>query len=231
MANIKLGGGVTDIRGSIGGTTFSRGPAGAIARQRVKVINPRSALQVARRAVASSLAQHWSQDLDAGERADWNAYAAATDFTNKVGDTIQISGLACFVRLNSLRMLMGLAVQETAPLSAGMAATVVCSVGAVYATGKVQVGEPSAGFDKTDPLEFLVVFAGLPMKPGRTQSPRGHRYVGFIQGNAVPPVFAVDLGWPYAAQTGDNYPMRIVHIDNQSRVASPLLVNAVVIAA
>lgn len=231
MANVKLGGGVTDIRGSIGGTTFTRGPAGAVARQRVKAINPATLRQLQVRSRVSALSQYWAQDLDTAERANWNAYALATNFSNKVGDTIQISGLACFIRLNTLRMLMGLTIQDAAPLITGQAAGCVYPCGATVAVAKVEIGEPTAGFDKTDPLEFLAVFAGFPMSPGRTASPRGFRYLGFIQGNAVPPVFAQSFTWPYPAVTGQHYPISVTHIDASSRVSAPSDNLADVIAA
>jgi hypothetical protein len=221
MGVIKLGGGVTDIRGSIGGTVFSRGPAGAYARQRVKAVNPATTRQNVVRSRVSALSQYWSGSLTTAQRADWNAYASATSFLNKVGDAIFISGLACFMRLNTLLMQMGHAIQAPAPLLTGQAAKCVYPCGAVVATTQVQIGEPTAGFTKTDPLEFLVVFAGFPLSAGRTQSPFGFRYIGHIQGNAVPPVFAQSFTWPYPAVVGQHYPLSVTHIDLASRVSAP----------
>jgi len=231
MALIRTGGGVAEIRGSIAGTVFSRGPAGAIARGRIKPINPATALQGIIRARFSALVQYWHVTLSVAERAAWNAYALATNFQNKLGDTIQIGGLACFVRLNSLMLQMGQAIVEAAPLSSGQGAQVACPVGATVATAKVEIGEPTGGFDKTDPLEFIAVYAGLPMSIGRTSSPRGYRYVGKIQGNAVPPVFAQSFDWPYPAVTGQHYPISVTHVDKENRVSAAAEYLANVIAA
>jgi hypothetical protein len=231
MANVKLGGGVTDLRGSIGGTTFSRGPAGAIARQRVKPINPATPLQNARRAVLSALSLRWSAGLTPTERADWNAYALATNFQNKVGDTIQISGLACFVRLNSLMILMGKSVVTAAPLLSGQAAQTAYQPQVLATAKHVCVLEPTAGFDKSVVGEYLVVFAGLPMHIGRTSGAHGWRYVGNVAGAVVPPVFPMGFDWPYIAPVGEHYPMSVTHIDVSNRVSTPSDTLAVVIAA
>jgi hypothetical protein len=70
-------------------------------------------------------------------------------------------------------------------------------------------------------LEFLVVFAGCPMRPGRTSSPRGFIYIGKVQGNATPPTFAQSFTWPYPAIAGEHYPISVTHIDKDARVSAP----------
>ena len=222
MAVIKLGGGVADMRGSIGGTVFSRGPAGAYARQRVKPINPATHLQAAVRARVSYLATAWSKTLIDTERTGWKAFAANTNFTNKVGDTILISGIACYIRLNSLRLQMGLAVQNTAPLAFGYAAGTIAPINSSMNPASITVYEPSAGFDKTSPLEAIAVFQALPMHAGRTQSPRGWRYLGKIVGAASPPSFPVIFTPLYPASLHDMQAVSLTHLDLDGRVASPV---------
>jgi hypothetical protein len=221
MAVIKLGGGVTDIRGSIGGTVFSRGPAGAYARQRVKAVNPATSRQLDRRRFVSALSFRWSYGLDTQERADWVAWAAATSFLNKVGDSIHISGLAAFLRLNALRMLIGEEIEDAAPEEAGMADQTIYVPTANKTTLQIQIAEPTSGWDGSNTGQFLIVFAGLPMAPGRTASPRGYRYIGMVQGAAEPPSFPQSFTWPYTAEVGQNYPVRVTHLDAAGRVSTP----------
>jgi len=222
MANIRLGGGVTDIRGSIGGTTFSRGPAGAIARSRVKPINPSSILQSRRRANFSALAQFWSYILTAAERADWAAYAIATNFLNKVGDTIQVSGMACFIRLNTLRVIGGLTIATAAPLVPGQGAGTVAAISADVSDGKIVIAEPSAGFAKSVVGEHVLIFFARPMAAGRTTSPKGWTYVGIISGGVVPPVFPWSILAPYTLILGQQQSISLTHLDVNGRVANPV---------
>jgi hypothetical protein len=230
MASVKLGGGVTDIRGSIGGTTFSRGPAGAYARQRVKPVNPCTQLQVARRARVSYLAAAWTNVLDQADRNTWIARAQAMTFLNKVGDAVNITGLSLFLRLNALQGTWGNPVVHIAQTANGYASSTIAVVSASKATSELIICDPSAGFDKSVVGEYLLVFAGLPMGPGRTASPRGFRYVTVIKGAVSPPTFPFNVGWPYPAQIGDNYPISLTHVDVYNRVSTPVDYLAVVVA-
>ncbi|GAH72801.1 unnamed protein product, partial [marine sediment metagenome] len=98
MALVLTGGGVADIRGSIGGITYSRSAAGLIARNRVKPVNPRSSRQVSARARISVLTERWNGTVTEQQRADWRTHAAGTPGTNKLGQTITLSGLDHYVR-------------------------------------------------------------------------------------------------------------------------------------
>lgn len=229
MALIKFGGGVSEIRGSIGGTVFSRGPAGAIARQRVKAINPATNLQTKIRAVFSALVQQWSSALDVAERAAWAAYAAGTNFLNKVGETIQVTGLACFVRSNTLRQQMGVAITQAAPTGTGQASGVVTSVSAAVATQLIDLSDPSSGFAKGTVGEYLLVYVAVPMAAGRASSPRGWRYAGSLAGSVVPPNTPFTFASPYVFIAGQQIGVSITHIDAAGRVSAP--VDTVVVAA
>ena len=222
MANLKYGGGVTDIRGSIGGTTFTRGASGAVARQRVKGINRATPLQSARRAMVSALSQQWSKTLTPPERTDWNNYAAATNFLNKVGDTIQISGLACFIRSNTLRRMAGLAVTALAPTTPGQGAGCVTTFTANVADGKINVAEPSAGFDKSTVGEYLLVFAAAPMNAGRVANPTGWKLLCVIAGAVIPVTFPVETLAPYTCILGQQLGISVTHIDKDGRVSAPV---------
>jgi len=166
MALVMLGGGVTDIRGSIAGTTFSRSAAGNYARSRKKPVNPRSALQTLRRANVGYLTKYWSNTLTEQERTDWRAYAAGTTWTNKLGQSIAISGLSAFLRLNALHRMTWSTVITAAPLAMGHAGGVTITFDAESDTSKIQMNEPGGAFDKSTDLQELWFFQGLPTEPG-----------------------------------------------------------------
>ena len=222
MANILLGGGVTDIRGSIGGTTFARGAGGNIARARVKPVNPRSALQVERRAQVAFLTKEWSSTLTDQQRADWRAYAAGTTWTNKLGQTIEINGLAAFLRLNTLLLIIGEPVRAAAPTAMGHAGGVTITFDAETDMSNIELDEPGGAFNKDLDDEHVIVFQALPVSPGVVHGTRGLRFIGVTSGDlALPPTYPADIASAYTMNIGQNITCRAMHIDPQFRVAGP----------
>lgn len=100
MALIKFGGGIIEMRGSIGGTVFSRNSSGNYARAKTTPINPNTARQQNIRATMALLTSRWSQVLTASQRAAWNLYASSVAVLNRLGETTHISGYNHFIRSN-----------------------------------------------------------------------------------------------------------------------------------
>lgn len=103
MANVKFGGGVVSMVGSIGGTTFARGPHGAYARARVDPTNPNSSGQQIVRGHFSSAASAWAGITDA-QRAAWELYAANTPVQNRLGEQTFLSGYNWYCACNAQRL-------------------------------------------------------------------------------------------------------------------------------
>lgn len=115
MALVKFGAGITDMRGSIAGTVFSRNRYGNYARGRTVPVNPNSDRQQAVKNIMADLVNAWSQILTPADRALWGTYAAATNFVNKLGETITLTGYNHFVRSNIARQSSGLSVITSGP--------------------------------------------------------------------------------------------------------------------
>jgi len=222
MALIKFGGGVTDIRGSIGGTTFSRCAGGNYTRARTKPVNPRSATQTLRRANVGFLTTYWSNTLTNQQRLDWRAYAAGTQWTNKLGEAIQINGLAAFLRLNALHRIGWSTVIADAPLAMGHGGGITFTFAAESDTSKIQMNEPAGAFDKNIDLQEIFFFMGLPTEPGRLATPKGMKYFGGVRGNSVAPhSFPLELSAPYTMAAGQHITVRAMWHDEFYRVAGP----------
>lgn len=222
MANILLGGGITDARGSIGGTTFSRNKGGNYIRNRTKPVNPRSPLQNARRATIAYLTRFWSNTLTEDQRTDWRAYAKGTTWTNKLAQVVEINGLAAFVRLNALRRMVGAIIWPDAPTAMGHAGGVEFTFAAESDTRKIQIDEPTGSFDPTRANSFLAVSMGLPCEPGRIAIPKGFRYIGLIVGKAAPPPdFPFELPAAYTMREGQFITCSCMFQDEWFRVAGP----------
>jgi len=221
MANIRFGGGIADARGSIGGTTLSRGSGGAIARTRVKGVNRRSVLQSTRRQVAGRLSLYWSSTLTGPERSAWSNYAAATPWANKLGDTIYLSGIAMFIRTNTLRAITGQAVSPTAPTTPGQATPLDVTA---TATASTMIGNITAiigDYHLNVTGDTIIVYASAPGTAGQAAPHRGMKYVHQIIGNlGAPPTLPSDFNLPGKAAVGQKVSFEIQHLDETGRVSS-----------
>lgn len=223
MALIKLGGGVTDIRGAIGGSVFSRGKGGNIIRKNAKPVNPRSNLQETRRGNAAYLSRYWSKTLTAAQRADWRAYADGSTWTNRLGETITITGNAAFLRLNALLLLIGEAVRAPAPTAMGHAGGITIAFDAETDTTNIEFEEPGGAWDKDLDDDWVIFFQPLPVEAGRARGTRGYRYIGEVEGDSgTAPTFPLDVTAAYTMVAGQNVTIKAVHIDPDFRVSSPV---------
>lgn len=86
--------------GSLAGQTSSRNRFGQYRRTRAKPVNPASAAQVEARTRLSAFATAW-RGLTQAQRDAWNSYAAETSVVDRLGQTIFLTGLQWYVRVNS----------------------------------------------------------------------------------------------------------------------------------
>ena len=223
MALIQLGGGVTDIRGSIGGTTYSRNAAGNYARRRVKPINPRSNTQDMTRAILSYLSNYWAKTLTEIQRTAWRMYAAATNFTNKLGQTIHINGMASFVRVNGLLLYTDQTLQAAAPVLTGHAGAMEFSFTADPTLDKLSIAEPSGSWVETDEDDRLYLWQSRPMSAGRLTSPSGWKFLSTIVGGIVPPTWPYEPDSLYPMEEDQQVAVKMIHQDAEGRVSSPTI--------
>ena len=232
MALIKFGGGVVQMAGSIGGTTFARNRYGNYARARTTPINPNTALQVAVRATLSFLTNRWSSTLTAIQRTAWNLYAANVVMTNRLGESINLSGFNHYIRSNSILKTQALTLVDDGP-------TVfeIPEADPTFAAIGTEAGLTiSVTFDNTLPWAneddaFMFVFQGEPQNPQRNFFGGPWRFMNTVVGDlALPPtspivmpaVFVITAGqkqWVYA---------RIVRADG--RLSQPFRADDITLA-
>ena len=151
FALIQFGGGVSQIRGSIAGTTFSRNRAGAIARGRTKPINPGTIRQSEVRASFGSASTAWG-GLTSAQIAEWDAYASLMKRINKLGEEYTPKGRQIFMEVTQNLLVVG----ET-PINDPSGTTDVPSV--------TEIGTFTVGF--TDPnIDELTVATVVSSFPG-----------------------------------------------------------------
>lgn len=90
----------TQMSGSLDGITASHNSGGQYFRARALPTDPNSTAQQAVRAAMGSLVNRWNDTLTQTQRDAWETYAANVTVLNRLGDPVQISGLAHFIRSN-----------------------------------------------------------------------------------------------------------------------------------
>jgi len=145
MAILLLGQIASDIRGSIGGTTYARNRSGAYARNRTVPVDPATVPQSDARLRVSTLQTYFRTSLSAAERQSWRDLASATLFPNRVGQPHQLSAINLFIRTNALRDVAGAATLDVAPAAPATTAApaLTCEIDGVSGDLEVQTVAPS----------------------------------------------------------------------------------------
>ena len=115
MALIHLGPMASDVRGSMGGSVFSRNRSGIYIRRRVVPVNPQTGPQSEARNRISDLQALFRDVLTADQRAMWSALAAGSTAKNKVGLAITLTAQNMYIKVNTLKLRCGLGAMHVAP--------------------------------------------------------------------------------------------------------------------
>lgn len=132
--------------GSIGNQTNSRNRSGQYKRQRAIPVQPRTVAQVAARSRLTSQSAAWRGLTDA-ERASWNAFAQSFTITNSLGQTINLTGAQCFIKVNTVNLLLGTATVSDPPALPTFVAVLVTGLTATAGTPLLEAAgtSPASG--------------------------------------------------------------------------------------
>lgn len=202
MALVKLGGGLGEIRGSIGNWTFARNKGGQYIRNRAIPINPNTDRQSTVRACMAYLVDRWANTLTAAQRTAWNLYASNVSVLNRLGEAIYLSGFNHYIRSNLIAKMIALTVVDAGP--------VVFEIPAQDPTYAITASEAtqqiSAAYDDTmdwadETGAHLILFGGKPQNPQRNFFGGPWRLYGQMAGvTGAPPAspHAGTSGYPFA---------------------------------
>lgn len=104
-----------EMRGSMGGITFSRNKGGNYARIRIKPTDPSSAAQMNMRVAMNNISRLWSQSLTAEQRTAWNEYAEVNPVPSRLGGWLTLTGHQFFCGLNTRLAMVGSPPQLSPP--------------------------------------------------------------------------------------------------------------------
>lgn len=181
--------------GKMGALVASHNKGGQYMRARVV---PSGAVptpfQSAVRNALASLSPAWSAELTADQRAAWENYALNVPGTNRLGDSIQLSGQNWYIACNTPRLQAGLPRVDDAP--------VIFDRGAISLSPTILAltdggGTLSLGAGTVTADANYLLFQGRPFSPGRAKYYGSFRLTdvegmsGGITGNTFTPSFPV----------------------------------------
>lgn len=195
MAKFTVGAIVSEIRGTVAATTYSKNKGGAILRNRVTPINRRSNGQTKARQILAAISAGW-RGITASQIAAWNAAAPSFPQTDNLGQTIFLSGSQLYQRLNNNLVLIGQAQITDPPTPVSFAVLTFTSITADASSGTVAMA-----FSPTVPTGYtMVVKATRPLSPGKSFVPVSEfRFVKAIAAAATSPQ---SVGTEYVAIFG-----------------------------
>ena len=220
MAKINLGALAQDVRGSLAGTTFSKGRGGSIVRQKVSPVQPRTARQLAQRAIFTQASQGW-RDITDDNRADWNNWATNHKVVDVFGMARILSGIAAYTRVNAIRLTAGMAAIAAPPADETPTANAI-SAAFVAATSIATVTYAAAPDAGVTYLAYIT--QGL--SPGVSFVNSQFRLGGVILGDATLLAFPLDVqafNPSLVATAGQKVGVRIVAIGTNGVVQSSTL--------
>jgi hypothetical protein len=222
---------VSEMRGTIAATTFTKNKAGAAMRNRVTPINRRSSGQTNQRQILSALSAQW-RGLTAAQRTAWNSASASFPQTDALGQTIFLTGAQLYVRLNANLIVIGQSAITSPPSPVSFAVLTFTSI-----TADASAGTIALAFSPTVPAGFsMVVRATPPVSPGKTFIPSSaFRQIAVVAAAATSPqatgtayttVFGAITG-----ATGQKIFYEIFLVDNASGLAGiPVRGSGIVVA-
>lgn len=164
MALVLFGNGITDMRGSISGNTYSRSRFGASVRAKTSPVIPTSNFASASRSLLPSIAIDWSNLLTQTERAQWNAFALVNPAVNVFGQVSYLSGMQWYVKTQINVTISGGTRFTVPPIGGAQAGLLSLGVTAIHGSpGTLAVSYTHAVASGT---ALLHAFATINVNPG-----------------------------------------------------------------
>jgi hypothetical protein len=214
---------ITQASGSIGGTTFSHNRGGMYMRSRATPTNPNSPQQQAVRSAVASLVSAWNNVLTAPQRAVWDAYAENTPVLNKLGEPINVGGLAMYIRANVPALQAGLARNDDGPTIFNTGEYTEPVIGTISEAGQTM----SLAFTEADDWvsedgAAMLVLASRGQNASINYFKGPYRYAGKVEGDSgAPPATPASIDLPFAVVEGQKvfFQVRVIRADG--RLSAP----------
>jgi len=189
MAKIKFSALISEMRGKLNGSVFTKNRFGNALRNKVTPVNRRTSYQQNVKSLFTYYTQKW-RTLHQDEQKAWNA--AVEDFkrTNVFGDSVKPTGMNLYCELNGNLAIFGGTELTKPPLQ-----RIIEGLRSYNLTVDSTVG--SEAFDiEFDPTTtssdvFHLIYATRCYSPGKSFIQSEYRLIGFIEPGTVTPYDAL----------------------------------------
>lgn len=173
MARVSYGAFVTEINGSIGGTTFQSNRYGFSVKNKNYPGNSNSTSRVEVKNAIRAISQHWNV-ITQIQRDAWNTFAATYPQPSKHNSSSYLSGFAIFLKYNFWYFIHFDILQDSPganiPLLAVFSPTLVIS-------GSDLIFNEHPSFSES--FLFISISLSAPVNPSLTYGKNRTRYIGF----------------------------------------------------
>ena len=166
MANIKLGLIITDIQGSVGGSTFRRTPRGVILYNKQGTQIKSAFAEASRKNQLGNVFSAW-QNLTAEEQTYWIEQATLYPQKNKFGSVVYLTGRQFFTKL-SAQMLPAQEPVQISPLDDRLSTSILANIACIPASNELTIAFDTAIDD------FYVYVSVYPLRKGARVKPHAH---------------------------------------------------------
>lgn len=220
----------TQISGSIGGTTWSHNRFGAYKRNRSIPVNPNTDRQVGVRNAMRSIGIAWETILTPAQRLAWETYAAGVSWQNRLGQTVNLTGLNHFIRSNAPRVISTIARIDAAPTILNLAAAELeLAVSASEATQTLTINGDGGAAWVGEPDAWQFCYMGRPQSAGIKFFGGPYRLAVAIPG-AGPPPFPSNPAAPFTIVEGQRIWVRTRIARGDGRLSEFAQVNFLALA-
>jgi hypothetical protein len=229
MAKIKLSALVSEMRGKLNGSVFSKNRGGAYIRTKVTPVNPQTTAQMAVRSALTNISQSW-RALTAAQRAAWNGAVSNFTGTDIFGDIKTPSGINLYNKLN-----LNLNAIAEAPISAPPAAVSVGFFDSLAIVAGAGAGTVASTFTTVgESADQTVIVEATPcLSPGKDFVKSEYRQVGTFAGNAASPqALGAMIVAKFGAMTaGQKLFVRFKFVDKNTGVSGQYTSASVIVGA
>lgn len=173
MARVTYGSIVTELKGSLGGTTFQKNKFGHTAKNKGIPKKQASAIQYVRRNAMLYIVQSWNNLTD-NQRNLWNTYAITYPQPINSNVTVMLSGYALFIKYNAILLSVSIPLCTTPEIVPVTFPLLNPSLKYEVSTGKLFFNEGSTPFNIRIAIMF---YLSAPIKQGQGFNKNKIRYV------------------------------------------------------
>jgi len=195
MARVQYGAFITQLKGSIAGSTFQSSRHGFSVRNKPIAPKGRSTDQNTLRDYWRIVSQHW-RTLPQADRDTWAAVAPSWPAVDAYGNSITLTGFECYMRSNYKKYIVKQKIADIGSLPVVLYNPVITDVVASIALGTIILTFANG---PVDPDFSMIVEAAAPVSAGTSYRPSSMRGFAIIPTASVSPY---DLTAAYVTKWG-----------------------------